>query len=320
LETHESHCPACHSQRIDSRWKAHRLPGAKEVAWCGECGFGWLQPFPTKDEVHDYYYDTDALSYVIQNDSEKRKGFEQRLKRLSQLMPERGTLLDVGSGLGHFLSMAQEDGWNVDGVELQKSAAEYCQERYGIQPHVGYIEALNLAPNSFDVVTMWDVLEHVHNPVEFLRSCALLVKPGGILVLAIPNASGWPARIFKGGWRYVMTHHLSYFTMDRINRMLDDIHLSIVATNHTIKVQSLAHGLESLLPGIVDSERLMRVGRENAIEHADWDQRENSSRLGDLKHATLKRVRQLMFSINMTSLKWPIGDLMDIYCRKGDGH
>lgn len=313
-------CLICGSTKISCIWKSKNIAGDKSIIWCSNCGFGWQHPYPTIDEVHSFYND-DALSYVIQNEREKKEGFKHRIIKLSKLVPERGKLLDVGSGLGHFLSMAQDDGWQVEGVEIQKSAARYSQEHFGIEPHIGDMEQLSFNPESFDVVTLWDVLEHSYMPLDLLSKCNELVKPGGLVVLAVPNASGWPAHIFKGGWRYVMPHHLSYFSIGCMERIISYNKLTLENTNHTIKVQSLLQGLESLFPWAIRSEQLMRLGRNGSIEHNHLESVhiKTGSRINRVKKNIFGIIRSLAFKINLTPLRWPIGDLMDFYCRKNKG-
>ena len=187
-------CPACGSAHKAEEWPTRRIDGRKKVLWCVDCGFGWQHPLPTPKEIHDYY--SGFPPYNLHGANEKEEGFGRRLRRINKLMPNRGRLLDIGSGLGFFLKVAQTDGWDVTGVEPQESAAEHCRKSFNINPHVGLLQDQNFDPESFDVVTLWDVLEHVHNPLEFLDKCIELVAPKGLLILAIPNASGWPARYF----------------------------------------------------------------------------------------------------------------------------
>ena len=78
-------------------------------------------------------------------------------------------------------------------VVPEESAADYCRQQLGINPHVMPIEEIDLPPGIFDVVTVWDVWEHIHSPVEFIDQCIRLLAPKGLLALSIPNASGYPA-------------------------------------------------------------------------------------------------------------------------------
>ena len=84
----------------------------------------------------------------------------------------------------------------------------------------GSVEDINFDDESFHAVTLWDVWEPVHQPIRFIDRCINLLKPGGLLAMAIPNASGWPARLFKGNWRYVIFTHLNYFTFPYVKEVM----------------------------------------------------------------------------------------------------
>ena len=210
-------CPACGSGQILKTWPKCRFDKNREIRWCKKCGFGWQYPLPTPDEIRNYY--KNFSTYNIHGEDEKEKGFQKRIRQINKMVPKRGKLLDVGSGLGYFLKVAIKNGWRATGVEPQASAAEYCKNILGIDVYSGFVDDLEL--ESFDVVTLWDVLEHVHDPLNFLSRCIESLVPGGLLIFSVPNASGWPARIFKGKWRYSMYTHLNYFSMPYIYKMVD---------------------------------------------------------------------------------------------------
>ena len=226
--------------------------------------------------------------------------------------------MDIGSGLGYFLKLAQTDGWDVTGVEPQESAAEYCRDYLGVNVRLGLLQDQNFAQESFDVVTLWDVLEHVHNPIDFLYACIELVAPGGLMVLAIPNASGWPARLFRGQWRYVMFTHLNYFTTDFINELLVERGLRVEQAYHTIKAQSLVQGVSSWFPFEIDTEQLIRLGRSNSVERGRPEMKGRNGRFKESGIATkiLQYLRRAALEMNLMGLPASIGDLMDLYCRK----
>ena len=114
-------CPACNCNYVSHQWPVARLGGKKSILWCGKCGFGWQHPLPTPDEIHRYY--EDFSTYNIHGAGEKEIAFSRRMRRIKELKPNRGQLLDIGSGLGHFLMIAKDGGWDVEGVEPQHCAA-----------------------------------------------------------------------------------------------------------------------------------------------------------------------------------------------------
>lgn len=307
-------CPACGSTQQASIWNKGRR--TRQVRWCADCGLGWQYPLPLSEDIECYYQNDPP--YIIHGANEKEEGFKRRIEILGKLMPKRGKLIDIGSGLGHFLQMAKKDGWEVFGVEPQKSAACYCRENFGIDVFEGLIQDLDLREGSFDVLTLWDVLEHVYHPLSFLKTCANLLAPGGVMVIAVPNASGWPAKIFKNRWRYVMFTHLSYFTRSYMIKLLKKHGMAIEAENHTMKIQSLLQGTFSLLPFEINTEHLLRMGRQGSIEKGRKEQAGGRILLENAKitATALQKARKLALAFNLTSLPFPHGDLMDLYCRK----
>lgn len=313
-------CPSCRSANIAERWPTRRIPGNKMVNWCRNCGLGWQHPLPSPSDIRYYYHR--FPTYNIHGANEKEQGFRRRIQRINNLMPQQGHLLDIGCGLGSFLNLAIKNGWRVTGIEPQESAAEYCKKHLGIKPHVGTIEEIEFRPGSFDVVTAWDVWEHVHSPVEFIDRCVALLVPNGLLALSIPNASGYPARIFRGQWRYVMFTHLNYFTMPYVSRLMTERGMHFQCADHTIKAQSLLQGVSALLPFSLDTERIIRLGRKSGSESNEYrrGQKDSISKKKanlTITQRTLSWIRQLVLKGNLCPLPIPKGDMMDLFFKKG---
>jgi len=309
-------CPGCRSKRISGRWPTRRIPGDKMVLWCHSCGLGWQHPLPTPSDIRYYYHR--FPTYNIHGSNEKKLGFQRRIQRIARLAPDKGRLLDIGCGLGTFLKLALDAGWDATGIEPQQSAAEYCRRHLGIEPHVMPIEEINLPPGSFDVVTIWDVWEHIHSPVEFIDHCIRLLAPKGLLALSIPNASGYPARLFRGNWRYVMFTHLSYFTLPYVRRIMNERDMHFQWADHTIKAQSLLQGLFLMLRIPLNPERLMRLGRKESTETDQDRQRQPEFKSNKKANPTalLSWIRRLILKGNLFPLPFSRGDMMDLYFKK----
>ena len=309
-------CPACNSNKIADKWLDRRISSDTKIFWCANCGFGWQYPMPMPKEIHDYY--DNYTVYNIHGANEKEESCQKRVCRIDKLQCMHGRLLDIGSGIGIFLKIAKKDGWDVTGIEPQKSAALYCRNQLGIDVHLGTIRDVKLEPESFDVVTLWDVWEHVYDPLFFLDQCIKLIRPGGLFVMSVPNASGWPARIFKGQWRYVMKTHLNYFTLSYVRRIITQKSMMIERIDHTMKIQSMLQGFASRLPLKIDTERIIRLGRKGSIEQGrpEQSQTNDSTKISPIILEILSLARFVALKINLASLPGPYGDMMDIYCRK----
>ena len=123
-------------------------------------------------------------------------------------------LLDVGCSNGAFIHMANKMRMNCEGVEPAKEAAQAAQEA-GLKVSHGFLEEVRLPDNSFDVITIFEVIEHLKDPLSLLRECKRLLKPEGILGIRTGNTDSWTVTVFKGKWHYfnIDKHggHISFF-------------------------------------------------------------------------------------------------------------
>jgi 2-polyprenyl-3-methyl-5-hydroxy-6-metoxy-1,4-benzoquinol methylase len=114
--------------------------------------------------------------------------WQKRLKRINRVKPA-GRLLDIGCGEGLFIKIAQENGWNVEGTEISKYASKVASDSTGKKIWHGEPWSAEFKTASFDVVTIWHVLEHVVNPIKTLKEARRLLKPDGLCVVAVPNVN-----------------------------------------------------------------------------------------------------------------------------------
>ena len=130
-----------------------------------------------------------------------------------------GTILDVGCGTGRFLELAQEKGWRTLGLELSKGVAENTAQRLGSQVYVGSILEAGLPDQYVDVVTLFDVIEHLEDPVRGLQVCHRVLKPGGAIVLTTPNFNGIGRRLVgESAFGIWPDEHLQYFQPSTLRR------------------------------------------------------------------------------------------------------
>lgn len=149
---------------------------------------------------------------------EKLVGFIRTIaaNRIHKLAPV-GRLLDVGCGRGHFLHLMKKKGWDVSGTELCPDLARCIESVYGIS-----VTSFPDLPDGYvDVITMNHVLEHLNQPVMFLADCVRMLKPGGLLVVAVPNYGSWQSRFGGRGWFHLdVPHHLFHFGMSGLVRLM----------------------------------------------------------------------------------------------------
>ena len=132
-----------------------------------------------------------------------------------------GRILDVGTAAGAFLAAARGRGWQVDGCEPNAWLAEWGSRHYGIPIRTGELFDQSLAPASFDVVTLWDVIEHTPDPTRVIRTVRDLIRPGGLLIVNYPDIGSWIARALGRRWPFLSSVHLYYFTRETMRSLLE---------------------------------------------------------------------------------------------------
>jgi SAM-dependent methyltransferase len=132
----------------------------------------------------------------------------------------QGRVLDVGTAGGAFLAVAQRRGWEVEGCEPSRWLCDWAAAHYGIAVKPGTLAEQNYPDSSFDVVTLWDVLEHSPDPLQLLVECRRVLKPGGLLILTYPDIGSAIARLMGRSWVFLLSVHLYYFTRATMGRLL----------------------------------------------------------------------------------------------------
>ncbi len=160
-------------------------------------------------------------NYFICKRNEVTRNAHHRIKKIEKLIPRKGTLLDVGCAAGFFLKVAQEKGWTCSGLEISKDAANFAIEELKIPVIVDTLENANIPECSFDVVTSWDVIEHLFNPQLFIENSYKILKPGGLLVIGTPNIGSLAYKLRKEKWyHFKPPEHLFYYNKESLNCLL----------------------------------------------------------------------------------------------------
>lgn len=193
------------------------------LARCRGCGLVSVDPLPAADAAltqYDagYFRGAGYRDYVAEERA-FRGVFRRRLARL-RAFGARGALLDVGAATGAFLAEAAAAGFAVAGVEPSAWAAEVARGR-GFDVVTGPVEALDATRGAFDVVTSFDVVEHLVDPVAGVRTLVRHARPGGLVAVTVPDFGGWWARCSGARWPFVTPReHLHYFTRRTLRALL----------------------------------------------------------------------------------------------------
>jgi len=190
------------------------------LARCRACGLQFVSPRPVATEIVEAYSAGDDPNYVSQMAARERTFFGA-VVRIEKLLPGRGRILDVGTAAGAFLSVARRREWQVEGCEPNQWLARWGSVRYGIPIRTGELFDQRFPPQSFDVVTLWDVIEHTPDPARVIRAANELIKPGGLLIINYPDIGSWLARMLGRRWPFLSSVHLYYFTRETMKSLLE---------------------------------------------------------------------------------------------------
>lgn len=221
-----------------------------QVVRCASCGLIFSSPRPAAEDIEAEYSQVEDLMYA-QEIAGRLKTFDRNVKNLSRFsLP--GRLLDIGSGMGAFVHIARQNHWEAQGIEPSLWCTKKAKELFGLDiPQGTYKEAKNLGKN-FDVVTMWDVIEHVDDPAAALRACHSILKPDGILVLSTVDIGSCYARLMGKRWPWLMKMHIYYFNRRVMHSYLEMCGFRILSMSvyrHTISMRYLIYKLEGMSGG-----------------------------------------------------------------------
>jgi len=223
------------------------------VVHCAECGAFHLDPLPSEESVQAAYRRDDYFEggrrEGYQNYEDMRKVIlphaYRRLRQISRQFANPGRLLDFGCAAGYFLEAAQSLGWRVAGVEISPSMAERAAQRLRA-PVVTSID--NLPEKEFEVITLWEVIEHLPRPLEVMQRLCKLLVPGGLLMLSTPNASHWQVSREPQNWTGFRSIplHVVFFTDSSLVTLLERAGFQQITILKTAPLPMLPHWFRRL--------------------------------------------------------------------------
>ncbi|MCE7063621.1 class I SAM-dependent methyltransferase [Dyadobacter sp. CY343] len=257
-----------------------------QIQQCDSCQFLFTNPRPAESEIGPFY---ESQEYISHHDDAKDLmsrvynsvrdyTIQQKIKLINKHTAQKGTLLDIGCGTGSFASAIQANGWNVNGTEPDSGARAVAQKRIGDRVF-NSISAAELTSQQFDAITMWHVLEHVHQINETIDWLNAHLKPNGTLVIAVPNPESHDAAAYGKFWAaYDVPRHLYHFTKNSMKLLLgshgfevqktlpmwfDSFYVSMLSTKYRHKkidiVNSATTGLMSNWKGRVSGGRAINT-------------------------------------------------------------
>jgi 2-polyprenyl-3-methyl-5-hydroxy-6-metoxy-1,4-benzoquinol methylase len=215
---------------FEEKDRLYHVDGTFHLVRCRQCGLMYLNPRPTIEEMANYYpSDYQPYSPINEHPSilarmDYQYGVNKRCRAvIARAGAKGGRILDIGCSTGGFLdAMRRQGNWEPYGVEINPGAANYARERLGLNVFAGTLAEAHYPDAFFDVVTLWNVLEHLHQPRATLAEIARTTRPGSLLSISIPNPDCIEAKLFGRYWAGLdAPRHLYLYSRSTIERVLD---------------------------------------------------------------------------------------------------
>ena len=245
-------CNLCGENNTKLKYKI----GKYHLVECQNCGLVYLNPQPDENEIAKEYEDQKIvfsggeekiLDDYLANKQKYWKDYKKRLAAIEKVFGvSKGKILDIGCAGGFFLDYLKYSGWQTYGVELSKWGAETCQKKLGLNVFNGNLNQANFKDNFFDVITMYDVLEHTQEPAKELIEVKRILKKDGLLIINVPNIDSFVSKLNKEKWnKLIPGQHLYFFTPQTLKKMLSKYNFTTISLK-TLTGETKETGLQIL--------------------------------------------------------------------------
>lgn len=227
------------------------------ILGCRSCGSARLEPIPSLSEIRSFYpvdyYGAKTTKFIAPIEHLLKTFSGRTIASASNNLPPGSRLLDIGCGRGVFFHELLERGFEVHGIELGEFVDDSISNRCTV--HVtDSLSSLRFPPESFDMVILWHVLEHLPNPQETMAEISRILSPGGRLAIAVPNYGSFQSRVTGRCWFHLdLPRHIFHFTQKGLRTLLADHGFIVTSTNHFSAIQNVFGWIQSLLnrvPGL----------------------------------------------------------------------
>ena len=265
-KTRASRDYACTSTRHREHW---------QIVQCRNCSFVFADPRESNEEIARGYKDSEDKLYLAEEKG--RIVTFERVCRGIMDFKSGGRILDIGCSIGTFLEVCKKHGFDVYGSDLSRWSVQYAKEKKNLQNvFYGNPESQKLFPtNSFDVITMLDLIEHLVDPIHELEIARNFLKHDGVLAIGTMNVNSWPVKLLRGHWPWYMKMHIYYFSPETIEKLLQKTGFKVIKIvkkySHCISLRYTNHKLKTYMPltGKVVSPLLKTLRLEDLVVPID---------------------------------------------------
>ena len=234
-------CPVCNHSSPQIAIESQDFSLTQEafsILHCSKCSVRYTSPLPSQNEIGQYYKFIEYISHTDVKDGWMNRLYHfVRTRTLahktnwiqSLFTGHKGHLLDIGAGTGAFANAMQQKAWKVTGLEPDAATRDKAFENYTLNLQ-STDTIFNLPENEYEVITMWHVLEHVHELKPYLHQCFKSLKQNGRLIIAVPNYTSFDAKYYKKYWAaYDLPRHLYHFSPNSMTSLLTEIGFELVS-------------------------------------------------------------------------------------------
>ncbi len=281
--TPEPSCAACGGTQLEPHFQVRGAAGDEglipttdrfgtalgDIVWCRSCGHMQLDSFPEWAELSEAYSAAASDDYV-EEEAGQRETARNILERIEKRV-EIGRIADLGCWVGFFLAEALGRGWEGLGVEPSEFGSTFARERLGLDVTRAELLEAELERGAFDAVFMGDVIEHLPDPGAALDRAHDILRPGGVLALALPDSGSRLARAMGPRWWSVIPTHIQYFTRDSLALIIRRHGLTPIAVSTAPKAFSVRYYLGRIAGySPVASRALLRLADRTGIANRMW--------------------------------------------------
>lgn len=229
------------------------------IVKCKNCGLTYVNPRLNTKKLHGIYnkeyFENPAFKdgnltlygydHYLADREDIRETFRTRLEIINKLC-KRGKLLDIGCAYGFFLELAREHGWNARGLEISDAAYRYAKGTLKLNVTNTTLESAKIKSNSFDVATLFDVIEHLPDPKSTIKEIRRILKSKGLIAITTPDIGSLSARVLGRNWEEVkrVREHIYFFSRETLKKLLESLNFNVLRVESAGRYFSINSAIE----------------------------------------------------------------------------